>query len=636
MSHNHRLMSNPGLTLNRKRERMHIATLAARSDRAWTRSVLRLSFALIVCVLTGWGVRELVLTHQFDLLALQSRHHVEFFRMSLQSLLSRNESLPRVIAMEERLLALLANPSDMKAQDAVNNYLLDVQHGAGINAVYLMDRNGLTLAASNFQSASSYVGHSYAFRPYFQLALHGGLGRFYGLGATTGEPGYFLASPIAGPDGPIGVVVVKISLEDFESALVRNGDPVLLVDANGVVFLSSVPEFKYRTLMPLEADVMQRIRASRQYGDQDLRPLGISLQLQDEPQHIRASLQGRANDVYLAQSVLTAPEGWSIVLLSSTRQERQNALLAGVATGLAVAFALSVLFFFRLNIKRYHERRQAEAALRQAYADLEKRIAERTADLTATNASLEEKVGALKTTETILRETRDSAVQAGKLAVLGQMAAGISHELNQPLTALHTFADNAVGLLERGDVAEVRENLGLIRQMAARMGRIVGEIKSFTRKPALARRPVGVAGVVVQALMLVEARRRQVEAQIDTRGVPDDLQVRADPQRLEQVLVNLLLNALDAVADSAQRRVNVTACRVDGRVRIVVRDSGSGIEAATLPHLFEPFFTTKSVGQGLGLGLAISRMIASELGGSLDARNGDGGGAEFTLELEKA
>ena len=153
--------------------------------------------------------------------------------------------------------------TDTKAQDAVNNYLLDVQHGAGINAVYLMDRNGLTLAASNFQSASSYIGHNYGFRPYFQLALHGGLGRFYGLGATTGEPGYFLASPIAGPDGPIGVVVVKISLGDFESALVRNGDPVLLVDANGVVFLSSVPEFKYRTLMPLESGVVQQIGLSR-------------------------------------------------------------------------------------------------------------------------------------------------------------------------------------------------------------------------------------------------------------------------------------------------------------------------------------------------------------------------------------
>ncbi len=612
------------------------ASLAARSGRAWGRSVLRITVALIVCVLAGWGVREAVLARQLDLLALQSRHHVEFFRMSLQSLLSRNESLPRVIAMEERLLALLANPGDPKALDAANNYLLDVQHGAGINSVFLMDRNGLTLAASNFQSASSYIGHNYGFRPYFQLALHGGLGRFYGLGATTGEPGYFLASPIAGPDGPIGVVVVKISLGDFESALVRNGDPVLLVDANGVVFLSSVPEFKYRTLMPLESGVVQQIGLSRQYGRQDLRPLGIKLQLQDEPQQLRASLQGRVEDVYLAQSVLTAPEAWSIVLLSSTRQDRQNALLAGMATGLAVAFAMSLLFFYRLNIKRYHERRQAQATLRQVYADLEKRIAERTADLTATNTSLEEKIGALKTTETILRETRDSAVQAGKLAVLGQMAAGVSHELNQPLTALHTFADNAVGLLERGDVVEVRENLGLIRQMAARMGRIVGEIKSFTHKPALERRPVGVAGTVVQALMLVEARRRQVEAQIDVQGVPDDLRVQGDPQRLEQVLVNLLLNALDAVAESEERLVQVSACRMDGRVRIVVRDSGSGIAVGTLPHLFEPFFTTKSAGQGLGLGLAISRMIASELGGSLDARNSDGRGAEFTVELEEA
>lgn len=612
------------------------ASLAARSGRAWIRVALRLTLALIVCVLAGWAVREVVLARQLDLLAQQSRHHLEFYRMSLQSLLSRNESLPRVIAMEERLLALLARPADRKAQDAANNYLLDVQHGAGISAVYLMDRDGLTLAASNYQSASSYVGHNYAFRPYFQLALQGGLGRFYGVGATTGEPGYFLASPIASPHGPIGVVAVKISLGDFESALVRNGDPVLLVDANGVVFLSSVPQFKYRFLTPLEVGVMQQIGLSRQYRGQHLRPLGMSVQLQDEPQQIRAALHGRTADAYLAQSVQTGPEGWSIVLFSPTRQQRQNALLAGVAAGLAVAFAMSMIFFFRLNIKRYTERRQAEATLRQAHADLEKRIAERTADLTATNASLEEKIGALKTTETILRETRDSAVQAGKLAVLGQMAVGISHELNQPLTALHTLADNAVDLLEREDVAEVRENLGLIRQMAVRMGRIVGEVKSFTRKPALERRPVNVAGLVMQALMLVEARRRQVEAQIDTRGVSDGLRVLADPQRLEQVLVNLLLNALDALADSAEKRVDVSASRAGGRVRIVLRDSGCGIAETALPHLFEPFFTTKAVGQGLGLGLAISRMIASELGGSLDARNSDAGGAEFTVELEEA
>ena len=147
---------------------------------------------------------------------------------------------------------------------------------------------------------------------------------------------------------------------------------------------------------------------------------------------------------------------------------------------------------------------------------------------------------------------------------------------------------------------------------------------------------MAVAAVVVQALMLVEARRRQVKASIDTQGVPDGLQVWGDPQRLEQVLVNLLLNALDALADSEERRVDVSASRIDGRVRVVVRDSGGGIAESVSPHLFEPFFSTKSTGEGLGLGLSISRMIASELGGSLDARNGVTGGAEFTVELEEA
>lgn len=612
------------------------ASFSAPPGRSWVRLGGLLLLAALVCVLAGWGVREIVLVRQLDLLAQQSRHHVEFYRMSLDSLLARNESLPRVIALEGGLKALLRNPADKKLLEAANNYLLDVKNGADINAAYLMDRNGLTLAASNFQSPGSYVGHNYGYRPYFQAAMQGRLGSFFGVGATTGEPGFFLAAPIENGGSAIGTVIVKISLENFESALVRSGDPVLLVDANGVVFLASVPELKYHFLMPLEPGILQQIGLSRQYDNQHLRPLGMSVRLQGEPQRIRTELPGKPAQDYLVQSVRTGSLGWSIVLLAQTRQERQNALLAGVAAGFAVAFVLSSVIFFRLNIKRYNERRQAEAALRQAHADLEKRIAERTADLTATNASLEEKIGALKTTETILRETRDSAVQAGKLAVLGQMAAGISHELNQPLTALHTFADNAVDLLERHDVAEVRENLGLIRQMAVRMGRIVGEIKSFTRKPPLERRPVEVAGVVLQALMLVDARRRQAEVQIDTQGVPGELRVWADPQRLEQVLVNLLLNALDAVAESAEKRIGVSANRAKGRVRIVVRDSGGGIAEAALPHLFEPFYTTKSAGQGLGLGLAISRMIVNELGGSLDARNGDAGGAEFTVELEEA
>ena len=362
----------------------------------------------------------------------------------------------------------------------------------------------------------------------------------------------------------------------------------------------------------------------------------MNVRLQDETQTIRAELPGRPAQDFLVQSAKTGSLGWSIVLFAQTRQERQNALLAAVAAGFAMAFLLSSVIFFRLNIKRFNERRQAEAALREAHQELEQRIVERTADLTATNASLEEKVEALKTTESILRETRDSAVQAGKLAVLGQMAAGISHEVNQPLTALHTFTDNAVRLLEMGRLDDVRENLGFIKQMAARMEHIVGEIKTFARKPAVERRAVAVAGVVGQALMLVEPRRRKLNAFIDVSELPGDLEVWADAQRLEQVLVNLLLNGLDAVADAEVKRVEIRVHSTTDGVRIVVHDCGPGIPAEVLPHLFEPFFTTKSSGQGLGLGLAISRMIVSGFGGRIDVRNPDAGGAEFVVVLEKA
>jgi two-component system C4-dicarboxylate transport sensor histidine kinase DctB len=613
-----------------------LPSLIARASPARWRLGWRLPTALIVCVLVGWGVRNVFLVRELDALAQICRQQVEFHRTSLDSLLTRNESLPRIVDMERRLRELLRAPTNERALAAANDYLLEVKERTGINTVYLMDEDGLTLAASNYGRPGTYVGHNYAFRPSFQEAMAGRLGIFYGVGATTGESGYFLATPIRDEGNrPIGVVVVKIRLEDFEEALRRSGIAFLLVDANGVVLLSSFPELKYHVLAPLAPGVLRQIDLSRQYGGQPLRPLGMPLSLQDKAQYLRAELPGGQEEDYLAVSTQVGRLQWSIVLLSQTRQERQSALLAGVSAGLAVAFLLSLAIYYRSNVDRYRERRQAEIALRQAHADLERRIAERTADLTATNATLEERVSALKTTETVLRETSDAAVQAGKLAVLGQMAAGISHEVNQPLTAMHAFADNTVDLLERGKLGEVRENLDLIRQMVVRTAHIVGEIKNFARRPSSAKSAVKVAVVVDQALMLVDPRRKHVEARIEAR-IPGDLEALADPQRLEQVLVNLLLNALDAVAGTQERWVTISAEASRERVAIAVRDSGPGIPNNILAHLFEPFFTTKAAGQGIGLGLAISRMITTELGGCLDFRNPAGGGAEFTVTLEKA
>jgi two-component system C4-dicarboxylate transport sensor histidine kinase DctB len=599
----------------------------------------RFMAALAACILVGWVVREEVLVRQLGALRQQTLHTIEFYRLSLESLLSRNESLPRVVAMEAKLKALLQHPESDSLRLAANRYLLEVRNGADINAAYLIDGHGLTLASSNFRQPSSYVGNNYSYRPYFRAAMGGKLGSFYGIGTTTGDPGYFLTAPIEVGGEKIGAATVKVSLENFESALVRSGDTVLLVDALGVIFLASVPEWKYRTLKPLDAETLAQLEASRQYNNRPLLPLETRLQLQGDPQLIRTALPDTPAQDYLLQSKETGSLGWSIVLLTRTQQARQNALLAGIAAGFAMAFLLSSVIYLRLNARRFMERRQAEADLRQAHKALEQHIAERTADLRATNASLEEKIESLKTAESILRETRDNAVQAGKLAVLGQMAAGISHEVNQPLTALHNFTDNAVQLLDRGRLGEVRDNLGLIKQMAVRMGHIVGEIKTFSRKPALERQRLRVADVMAQAVMMVEPRIRQIGAQIEIRSPDGELSVWADQQRLEQVLVNLLINgldALDALAEAAERRLEVVISDLGREVSISIRDSGAGIPDAVMPHLFEPFFTTKTAGKGLGLGLPISRMIVSELGGRIDVRNSARGGAEFIVILEKA
>lgn len=304
-------------------------------------------------------------------------------------------------------------------------------------------------------------------------------------------------------------------------------------------------------------------------------------------------------------------------------------------TIIAIAGIL-IAVFFQLSIRRYKERRMQEAALRKAHQKLEQRIAERTAELVVTNNTLVEKIKVLKTTENILRESSDNAVQAGKLAVLGQMSAGVSHEINQPLTAIHTFTDNAISFLELGRVPEALENLRDISRMTDRIGSIVAEIKSFSRKSPAEKQAISMIDVINHACMLVEPQRRQLDALLDVQPFQETLQVWADRVRFEQVLVNLLRNSLDAVSERSEKRITVTVTRREPKVYIVINDTGTGIAEEVISHLFESFVTTKPSGQGLGLGLAISHMIITELGGKLTARNLDAGGAEFTIVLEEA
>ena len=275
---------------------------------------------------------------------------------------------------------------------------------------------------------------------------------------------------------------------------------------------------------------------------------------------------------------------------------------------------------------RHRQRRREE--LRRVYAELEDRIAERTADLAG-------QIAALERTKAILRETRDAAVQAGKLATLGQMSAGVSHELSQPLAALHTFADNAQALLARGRYDDVAENLQMISELIDRTGRIVRQLKSFARQEAATPQPVSVASAIDHALMMLEPRRRELQAMFHVEPC-GDLQLLAEAGRLEQVLVNLLRNGLDAMHGQTAPQLHVRAWAEGAMAHIAVRDHGPGLSADAQRRLFEPFYTTKPAGEGLGLGLAISLTIVESYGGALNAHNMADGGAEFVLSLPRA
>jgi two-component system C4-dicarboxylate transport sensor histidine kinase DctB len=589
--------------------------------------------------LAGAVAYRAILHSQLDAHAATAARRLDFFAQSLSALIERNEALPALIGLEARLGDMLDAPDPIKV-DKANRYLHEVAVHAGINAAYVMNANGLTLAASNWADPISFINQNYVFRPYFQDAMADRRGRFYGVGVTTGEAGYFLARGVASPSGQRGVVAVKVSLDEFELALRQSGEAVMLSDADGVVFLSAVPAWKYRTLDRLSAETRARIEAVRKYGDQPLQPLAGDAAIADDAP-VRLVRDGVAADYSVASRAVGAL-GWRMILLTDRADARQGASLAGMAAGCAMALLLAGAMQFRLARGRRAERVAAARALQELTQSLDRQLAERTADITAAHSVLERKVGELQRTEAILRETRDSAVQAGKLAVLGQMSAGMSHELNQPLAALHTLSDNAMQLMKRQRYDEASGNLALISQLTARIGNIVRQLKSFARNEATVLTTVDVATAVEHALLIAEPRRREVRAEIEVSTGLSLLRVRADAVRLEQVVVNLVCNALDAAAGTSSPRVVIAAKALPAAagaaplVAIHVGDSGLGIEPEALRRLFEPFYTTKPIGEGLGLGLALSLSIVESFGGRLEARNLAAGGAEFSIILQAA
>ena len=576
-------------------------------------------------------------------LAEVGAHRLDLYAASLKSELGRFEMMPAIVARQDSVRALLsATPAEAPARlRTVNAYLEAVNREAGSGAVDVIDLQGAVIAASNWNQPGSFVGTNVSYRPYFQDALAHGSGRFFGIGTNTGIPGLYFASAVRDAARPIGVTAVKVSVDALETAWRTPGEAAMVIDRNGVIVISTEPKWKFSALRPITAQQQRAIQASRQYAGRTVDVLSYRHAGDWSPTAWfgRFPDPGHAGHTarYLVMSRPAPQAGDSLmVLLDVADARRQQQIAFAFVTGCFLIAALYALYALQRR-RTIAVRLNAQDALRRANDQLEITVAQRTSALTAANERMQQEIVERERTEQRLRASQQEVVHAGKLAVLGQMAAGLTHELNQPLVAIRTLCDNARTFFERNQPAQALANLERISRLVDSMAVLTGELKAFARKPDIERVAVSLNEAVAHARLIYASRIRDETVRLDV-NIPPGTTVYAESSQLQQVIVNLLGNALDAVRDAAQRVIAIEAIASDphGRVLFTVTDSGTGIAPDVLAHLFEPFVTTKPRGQGLGLGLAITSRIVEGFGAHISAANRPDGGAQFSIEFAAA
>jgi C4-dicarboxylate-specific signal transduction histidine kinase len=599
-----------------------------------------LTLVLILCSVATISVGTFNTSVSASLNELQhaADQRLELYAAGMDGEIEHFARLPSILGLTPAINSLLARPGERTRQTEANRYLEQLTQRTGARAIYILDNHGQVVATSNWRSADSYLGENDAFRPYFQEALRGRPSRFFGIGTTRSEPGYYLSQALYDGTQRLGVAVVKISLAELENRWNSGRALIWVSDSNRVVILASRPEWKFATLGALSPAETLRLEQSRQYNRIKLSPIKVDHLEQLSPTtrivHWHAREDSPAGSQrYLAQTRTLAGSNWKLTLLLSLGPVYTLALVRAALAAVLSILLLTSLFWVKERRRRQREKMSAREALQQAYRLLEHKVEQRTADLSASNMLLHAEIGERIRAEEHLRETQDELLQAGKLAVIGQLSTQVAHELNQPLAALRTLSGNTIKYLARGDLATASTNLETIGQLVERMGKITGALRSFARKSRGAGR-AHLGQTLDHALLLLEQRITQQAVEIDRVPGQEDLLARVDPNRLEQVLINLLANALDALQDIPEPRIEIRCSHTDNQcLKLCVHDNGQGLSAAALAHLFEPFFTTKSADAGLGLGLALSTSIITEAGGTLAAANHPQGGAVFTLTL---
>ena len=487
---------------------------------------------LIVLLMIGLGAIGYLISEHNGIRTLSEtgERQLELHARAVESEISKYTYLPSLLELEDSVSHLLTDP-DGGSRQAVNEYLEGLNRRSRSRAIFVLDTNGRVQATSNWRDADSFLGEDLSFRAYFQTAVRGEPGRFYGIGSTTGEPGYYLAHGLEEHGKIIGVAVIKVRLEALEERWQRARLEAFVSDENGIIILSSDPARRLKSVVPLSEETKEKLARSLQYywfPLNELQPLAREKLAEGEEKltfPANSEVESDEEDIsYLSQTRQLSDTPWNFTLLTPLQDLRRQAINQGILV--AVAFALVAFLLIAWNERRkvIATRLAAREALQEANNQLERRITERTGDLRASNERLKSQIRERRQAEETLRRAQDELVQAGKLAAIGQMSTSIAHELNQPLAAMRTLSGNTIRFLQRGQLDVASTNLKTINDLIDRMGRITASLRSFARRAddgglfradrrAGASDPTGLAGgTALRARRLARPSRCQCPA----------------------------------------------------------------------------------------------------------------------------
>lgn len=576
---------------------------------ALKRIVVLIGAILVLGGIATWGAGMIAGKRALAALDRNARASTALHGAVLRSELEKFRLVPTALAGDpEARDALAGQPEAIRSFDRRLEQLSASIHAA---AIYLIDADGRTVAASNWNQAASFVGSNYGFRPYFRQALETGEYEQFALGTVSRQPGLYLARRIDADDVR-GVIVVKVEFNAMEADWAQSTEPAFVTDGRGIVLVTSVPAWRFLTQSALPPSQRAAIRRNLDFGDAPLTPLPIEARPDQHGTMVEASTGGGPTQPYLETTAPTTLKGWTLHVLTPVGTVASNAATsARLAT--AMIFALIALGIWIIVRRQQQTRRRAAEAL-ATRALLEREVDLRTHELRKTNDQLQMEMADRLASEARLQEAREQLVQANKLASLGQIAAGVAHEINQPVAAISSHAHNGRQCLALGRVADVEDSFTSIAAMTERIGVITGELRGFARKATGEIGDVLLDDAIDGALLLLRDRTARQAASI-SRANADGLRVRAERIRLEQVLMNLLGNALDALAETADPQIDFSITADKDWVELDIADNGPAIPPAIIASLFKPFTSSKT--DGLGLGLVISRDIVADFGGEL-------------------